>query len=355
MSERFLITGGAGFVGSNVAVALRSRFPRASVVCLDNLRRRGSEINVLRLQKSGIEFAHGDVRCPGDLEAVGGFDVLVECSADPSVLAGLDGGPSYVLETNLLGTLHCLEAARRNRAAVIFLSTSRVYPIERLNSLAFREDETRFALLDGQSLRGVSHLGVSEEFPLDGARSLYGATKLCSELIITEYVSAYGLRAVIDRCGVIAGPWQFGRVDQGVVALWVARHLFGGQLAYIGFGGRGKQVRDVMHVQDLVDLLMLQIDCLDELSGKTFNVGGGVTNSFSLAELTTMCQEVTGRSIDVGSVPDTRTADVRIFVTDCRGVLRTTGWKPGRTLTETVNDVAQWMLTHEEAVRPLLG
>src|SRR5690606_36640207 len=136
---RILITGGAGFVGSSPAIFLRTARPAASVTALDNLHRRGSELTLGRLAPSGVTFVRGDIRVREDLVAAGPFDLMIECSAEPSVHAGYSGDASYVVGTNLLGTVACLEAVRRNRAALLFLSTSRVYPIVPLRALPLQE------------------------------------------------------------------------------------------------------------------------------------------------------------------------------------------------------------------------
>jgi CDP-paratose 2-epimerase len=246
-----LVTGGAGFVGSNLALKLKQRYPELQVATLDNLKRRGSELNISRLQQAGVKFIHGDIRNREDLPQFG-IDLILECSAEPSVLAGYDNSLSYLLNTNLVGTLNCLELARKQQAGFIFLSTSRVYSIEALNSMCYSEAETRFVLSDEQPYPGASAFGVAENFCLQGARSLYGATKLASELFVEEYVSAFSLKAIVNRCGVITGPWQMGKVDQGVFALWMARHYFRGERSYIGYGGTGKQVRDFLHIDDFL-------------------------------------------------------------------------------------------------------
>ena len=346
------MTGGAGFVGSALALAVRRRWPEASVIAFDNLRRRGSELNLPRLRDAGVAFVHGDIRSPADLAPfTDGLDLLLECSAEPSVLAGYGGDPSYVVDTNLGGTVHCLEVARRTGAAVVFLSTSRVYPIAALNAIATDESETRFEIADQQTLPGISRAGVSERFPLDGARSIYGATKLASELLIEEYRAAFGLRALVNRCGVLAGPWQMGKVDQGVFSLWVARHLSGGTLTYNGWGGTGRQVRDLLHIDDLTDLVLLQLDRLDDLSGRTFNVGGGRACSLSLQETTSLVRDLTGREIVIAPVPDVRTADVKLYVTDNGQVSAATGWAPTRTPRDVLRDLHGWMVEHGDALR----
>ncbi len=257
--DRVLITGGAGFVGSNLAVSLASRHPEWEVVALDNLYRRGSELNLPRLREAGVEFVEGDVREPGDLDQLPAIAALIECSAEPSVMSGVDGDTGYLVHTNLTGAYNCLERARRDGAFVVFLSTSRVYPVAPQVGLRLEEAETRFELAAEQEVPGVSPAGISERFPIDGARTLYGATKLAAELLIEEYRAGLGVPAVIDRCGVIAGPWQMGKVDQGVFTHWMLAHHFRNPLTYIGFGGHGKQVRDLLHVEDLVDLVERQL------------------------------------------------------------------------------------------------
>jgi CDP-paratose 2-epimerase len=350
----FLVTGGAGFVGSTLACRLKGRWPEARVVAMDNLRRRGSELNLDRLKNHGVEFLHGDVRSPEDFPP-GRLDCLVDCAAEPSVMAGVTSSPAYVLQSNLVGTLNSLEVARQRGADVVFLSTSRVYPVRHLKALLVHEEATRLELAAEQVLPGASAHGVAEGFPLDGARTLYGATKLASELLVQEYLSTYKLRGVINRCGVITGPWQMGRVDQGVVVLWVARHVLGGRLDYVGFGGTGKQVRDILHVEDLWRLVESQVERLDEVSGRTFNVGGGREVSVSLVELTAMCRDATGRELPVGRVEETRPGDVPLYLSDSRAAREALGWRPTWSAGRIVEDVTRWVTDHRDRLGPVLA
>ncbi len=349
--ETILLTGGAGFVGSNLALWFKGRHPRLRVVALDNLKRRGSEMNLARLREGGVEFVHGDVRNPEDLRLGDEIDLIIECSAEPSVLAGYGGSPDYVINTNLLGTVNCLELARRANADIIFLSTSRVYPVQTLNEIAVTEGASRFVIAPDQTIAGISERGISEEFPLAGARSLYGATKLCSELIIQEYGAMYGVRAIINRCGNLTGPWQMGKVDQGVFALWVGKHYFGGELSYIGWGGTGKQVRDLLHVEDLAELLDREVANFDSLCGQIFNVGGGMASSLSLAETTELCREITGKRIPVREIAGGHPADVKLYVTDTTRVRRATGWSPRHMPRETLTSIHEWIANADSAVR----
>lgn len=343
---RILITGGAGFIGSSLALHLNNIMAGAEIVCMDNLYRRGSELNLPRLRHRGIRFVHGDIRLATDFPE-GQFDFLVECSAEPSVLAGLNGSPDYLFQTNVIGSYNCLEAARRNGARLIFLSTSRIYPVATLERHPWVELETRFAWLDNNA-PGISSRGVSESVPLFGARSLYGCTKLSAEHLIEEYRAMYGLKAVVNRCGVVAGPWQFGKVDQGVIALWVMAHVFGKSLSNIGYGGAGKQVRDVLHIQDLCDLIALQISQFDEWEGWCGNVAGGIQNSISLRELTDVCREVSGANVHIQSVSQTRPFDLRLFVADCAQLFARTSWRPCRDVWCTVKDTSDWVHKHRD-------
>jgi CDP-paratose 2-epimerase len=355
MHERILITGGAGFVGSSLAFAFRKEFPNAGITAFDNLHRRGSELNLPRLAAAGVRFMHGDIRCAEDLEGLPEApDLIIEASAEPSVLAGYGGSPEYLVQTNLSGCLRCLELARRHKADIIFISTSRIYPVRHLNDLAYEEQETRFTMTDAQPMPGASAEGISENFPLDGARSLYGMTKLAAELAVAEYADAYGLKYVIDRCGLIAGPWQMGKSDQGVVTLWAAAHYFKRPLRYIGFGGSGKQVRDILHVDDLCELICDQVRRLDFYHGRTFNAGGGRTNSLSLREMTAVCEEVTGNRIGVGISAEDRTADVRLYISDHRKLTNFGGWAPTRSPQTVLADIVDWLRAEEELVRPVL-
>ncbi len=353
--QHILITGGAGFVGSNLAVLFRRDFPEVRVTAFDNLHRRGSELSLPRLREVGVEFVHGDIRSMEDLDRVGPFDLLLDCSAEPSVHAGASGSPREVLGINLLGTINCLEAARKAEAALLFLSTSRVYPIAPLNAVPWIEDDERFRWAPDGEQAGITTQGVTEEFPLPGARSFYGASKLASELLITEYQDAYGLPALINRCGVLAGPWQMGKVDQGVVTLWVARHYFEKPLRYIGFGGSGKQVRDILHVEDLYDLIIKQIERSDCWEAPVYNVGGGMSVSLSLRELTKLCQAVTGHVIEMTAEPETNPLDVRIFITDTSEVQKAFDWSPQRDASMIVSDIHQWIARHESELASVLG
>lgn len=349
-----LITGGAGFIGSTLAVQLKKKYPDYSIICFDNLKRRGSELNLSDLKNHGIEFVHGDIRNREDFEVIKGFDVLVEASAEPSVLSGLDSNPGYVINNNLYGSINCFNECLKHKAKLIFLSTSRVYPIETIESANFVEEKTRFSFTPNQAITGLSEKGISETLSLTGARSFYGTTKLSSELFIEEYVKFYDLKAAVTRFGVIAGPRQMGKTDQGVVTLWMAKHFWKQSLKYIGYGGLGKQVRDILHVNDLVKLIDLQIHNIDKFNGKVFNAGGGLESSASLLEMTGICEELTGNKITIGQEKENRPADLRMYITDNTSITLGTGWKPEHTIKDIFSDIYSWISENEKQLEGIL-
>jgi CDP-paratose 2-epimerase len=347
---RLLVTGGAGFVGGNVAVALAETNPDWQITAMDNLRRRGSELNLPRLREAGVGFVHGDVRNLADLLELPAHDAIVECSAEPSVMAAVDGSPDYVVQSNLIGAYHCLEYARRHGAQIVFLSTSRVYPVGALGELALVEGPQRFVLAPEQTQPGVSVAGISEEFPLAGARTLYGATKLAAELLVEEYRAGYGVSAVINRCGVIAGPWQMGKVDQGVFTYWMLAHHFGRPLRYIGYGGTGKQVRDLLHIEDLIGLLAEQLAMPEHWDGQVVNVGGGLDCSLSLRETTALCQQITGKTVEIASDSANRAGDVPLYISDCARLSGLTSWRPRLGAGDVLADTHRWIVDNESEI-----
>jgi len=225
----------------------------------------------------------------------------------------------------------------------------------RATELALEEAETRFELAAGQTVPDAGPEGVSEDFPLPGARTLYGATKLAGELLIEEYADAFGLRAAVNRCGVIAGPWQMGKVDQGVFSWWLLSHHFGRPLSYIGYGGSGKQVRDLLHIDDLVDLVDEQLGDPEGWSGSVANVGGGRECSLSLLETTALCRELTGNEVEIGADPETRPGDVPIYLSDCSRLFGRSSWRPRRSARDVLADLLEWTVTHEDEVAAALG
>jgi CDP-paratose 2-epimerase len=349
--DSILITGGCGFVGSNLAILFKQKYPNYQIICFDNLKRRGSELNIPRLKENSIKFIHGDIRNKEDFTLLPEVSCVIDAAAEPSVLAGLDGNLEYLINSNLMGTINTLDFAHKCHSSFIFLSTSRIYPISELNGIKCSETDSRFSINPLQEINGVSEKGISESFPLHGARSFYGATKLASELFIQEYAELLNLKAVINRCGIITGPFQFGKVDQGVIIHWLLSHLWKKDLSYFGYNGSGKQVRDILYINDLFDLLDLQIHHINTYQNNIFNVGGGNQNSVSLKELTVYCQNISGNKVEINPVHNTNKADIRLYITDNSTIKSISNWQPTTSIENILSNAFQWILKYEKQLK----
>jgi len=337
-----LITGIAGFVGSRLALGLADRHPDWQITGIDNLSRRGSEINLPLLRSRGVRFIHGDVRNREDVDELPKADWLIDCAANPSVLAGIDGGASQVVQHNLVGTLHLLEKCRRDTCGFLMLSTSRVYSIETLAGISIQPRVDRFEPdPNGTFPSGFSGLGVAENFPTSAPVSLYGATKLASEVMALEYGYTFDFPVWINRCGVLAGAGQFGKIDQGIFSYWIYQWMLGRPLSYIGFGGEGLQVRDLFGPEDLLDLLLKQMADPARDAPRVLNVGGGLESSLSLKQLSQYCEQRFGPK-EVSSQPETRAFDIPYYVTDISRVTNAWNWHPQQNATDLLDEIATW-------------
>jgi len=357
--RNLLVTGGCGFVGYRLAVFLKDR--GYSVVVMDNLVRRGSEMNLPRLRDHGIDFVHGDVRNMEDFAHLPkDIEVICDTSAQPSVVTGYCN-PRFDVANNALGVINILEYAREHKCSVIFWSSNRVYSADKINSFPLREDSTRWhwdseAFHLQSANRPVAgfdpDFGFSEEFSIDGGqRSIYGLSKAMADLACQEYATAFGVRTVINRFGVIAGEGQFGKSDQGWVSWWALAFHFGWPLKYIGWGG--KQVRDILFVDDVCRLVELELEHLDSIVGQVFNVGGGMARSLSLVEATALLREKYGREVPISVDSQPRKADQIIYVTDNRKVQRLLGWCPEILVDEGYERIIRWIKENEAALRRL--
>jgi CDP-paratose 2-epimerase len=327
---RILISGICGFAGSTIARGLALLGHGHEISGFDNFTRAGSETNRAGLKELGIKVYHGDVRVQSDVDALPSCDWLIDCSANSSVLAGVDGRTTsrQTVESNLGGTVNLLEYCKSRRAGFILLSSSRVYSIAPLSALRVRVVDHAFAVENEGQPAGVSARGVSEAFATSAPVSLYGATKLASEALALEYGHAFGLPVFINRCGVLAGAGQFGRPDQGIFSYWINSHLRRRQLKYIGFDGTGHQVRDCLHPSDLISLLKAQLGAPKmENDDRIANFGGGAASALSLHQLNAWCDERFGAHAVATDVAP-RAFDVPWMVLDCSKAARIWGWKP---------------------------
>jgi CDP-paratose 2-epimerase len=344
---RILITGICGFVGNAVARGLREALPGVDIRGIDNFCRRGSEINREPLGKLGIKVQEGDIRFPKDLAALPDADWVIDCAANPSVLAGVDGvtSPRDLMDHNLVGTINLLEYCRVRLAGFILLSTSRVYSMPPLARLPVGIRDDAFVPVLPVPEPGISERGISEQFSTEPPLSLYGSTKRCSELLALEYGLTFGFSVRINRCGVLAGAGQFGKADQGIFSYWIHSWAADRPLKYIGFQGSGCQVRDCLHPHDLIPLLTAQIDDPDRNVPQVQNLGGGLENSMSLAQLSRWCRERFGEHA-VSQEHQPRPFDIPWMVLDSSRAEKDWNWRPSMVLPAILEEIAEHAISH---------
>src|SRR2546423_2837505 len=345
---RILVSGVCGFVGSTIANGLIANVSNREIVGIDNLSRGGSQVNLEPLRKRGIAVRHADLRCASDLETIGKIDWIIDAAANPSVLAGVDGSTSsrQLLEHNLYGTVNLLELAKKYRAGFTLLSTSRVYSVKSLSEIPVLAVNAAFTPdLDVPLPQGVSAHGIAENFSTAAPVSLYGATKLASEVLALEYGEAFEFPVWINRCGVFAGAGQFGHAEQGIFSFWINSYLRRKPLRYIGFDGAGHQCRDCLHPRDLLPLLEKQFAMTSSDLPRIVNLGGGAGNAMSLAQLSQWCAARFGPH-QVASDPAPRPFDVPWLVMDSRLAEKTWAWRPAIGLQAILEEIAEHATKH---------
>ena len=337
---KILITGGCGFVGSNIAIYLKKNLKKVKIYSLDNLSRKGSSINKKRLSKNKIKNFNFNIENFKKVKLLPRFDLIIDCCAEPAIEASKYDA-DRVFNTNLLGTFNILKKCLKDKANIIFLSSSRVYSIQKLRDLVKKTNLSKPLRIKYK---------INENFVTSSASSLYGFTKLASEKLIKEMFYKTNLKFIINRFGVIAGPWQFGKQDQGFVPLWVAKHFLRRKLSYIGFGGKGHQVRDILHVKDACDIILIQIKKIRKINNKVFNIGGEINNSISLKDLTIKCEQLTKNKIKFKSVSKTSLFDIPYYVSDNSKLIKFYKWKPSRNIDKILMDIYNW-LTKNKIIR----
>jgi CDP-paratose 2-epimerase len=335
--RKILITGGAGFIGTNLARRLASNGCKVRI--LDNLSRAGVERNLhwlLQEHPESLEFQEADIRDVRAVkESVSGVDLVFHLAAQVAVTTSL-AAPIEDFEINARGTLNVLEAIRSQTRppSLIYTSTNKVYGS--LQDLALSETAKRYVK------RGRSGRSISEQRGLD-FHSPYGCSKGAAEQYVQDYARSYGLKTVVFRMSCIYGPHQFGNEDQGWVAHFLIRALQNGVIAIYG---NGKQVRDLLFIDDLIDAFMLSAQNMDALSGNAFNIGGGEQNTISLLELLDVIEELDGRRPKF-TIGRAREGDQLYFVSDTRSFSRRTGWKPRVSAPQGITRLHQWLMDND--------
>ena len=329
---KILVTGGCGFVGSNLAIYLKNNKIATTINTLDKFRRRGSFLNLGRLKKNKIKNFKKDISSYNGLKNLPKYDLIVDCCAESAVEESKKK-TDKVFNTNLVGTFNILKKCAKDKSNFIFLSSSRVYSIEKLRKIK----KNKFV--------------VNEKFDTFGPKSIYGFTKYSSEHLIREFSFLYKIKYIINRLGVISGPWQFGKQDQGFVSLWVWKHMNRKKLSYIGFGGKGLQIRDVVHITDVCKLISKQIKKINSINNLTLNAGGGKKNVISLEGLTKICQKITSNRIKIFSKKATSEYDIPYYVTDNSRVKKIYNWNPEKKISEIVKDIYKWMFSNKKVLK----
>jgi CDP-paratose 2-epimerase len=332
---RVLITGGAGFIGSNAVHRFLQR--GAHVTIFDNLSRRGSISNLdwLRAQHGADSFRliQADLREVDRLaEAARGQDVILHYAGQVTVTTSVQN-PRGDFEDNALGTFNALEAARLSGSNPVFMyaSTNKVYG--GMEHIGLVKTETRYAYRDHP-------YGIPESFPLD-FHSPYGCSKGTGDQYVRDYARIYGLRTVVFRQSSIYGPRQFGIEDQGWIAWFIIAAVTGKPITIYG---DGKQVRDVLYIDDLIDAYELAIEKIDQVAGQIFNVGGGVNNTLTIwTETGPLLEKLLGRPLPIGR-GDWRPGDQRICVMDIRKAQSVLDWSPKIGVADGVAKLFQWVV-----------
>jgi CDP-paratose 2-epimerase len=326
-----LITGGCGFVGSNLCIFLKKK--KYKVSSLDNLSRKGSLYNLKLLNKKKITNYKINIENYNQISKLPKFDIIIDCCAEASVEVSKNK-IDQVINTNLIGTINILKKVKKDNSKLIFLSSSRVYPIREINKIINKKVLNKSLVIEKM---------LNENSKTNGPKTIYGVTKFASEMFIEEFAYAFKIKYIINRCGVISGPLQFGKQDQGFISLWIWRHIMKKKLSYIGYGGTGNQVRDVLHIYDLCDLIYLQIKKNKSINNSLFTVGGSKISNTSLKNLTTMCQDITGKKLLITKIKKTSIYDIPYFITDNSKVTRIYRWKPKRNIKSIVKDTHDWL------------
>ncbi len=339
MTRHYLVTGGAGFIGSNYVHRLVQRGEKVTVY--DNLSRAGAPRNLEWLKESfgedSFNLIAGDTRDAALLaESARDADVIVHLAGQVAVTTSVTN-PRDDFESNALGTFNALEAARLSGRNPIFLyaSTNKVYG--GMDDVQLVEDTTRWLYAD------LEH-GCSESQPLD-FHSPYGCSKGTGDQYVRDYSRIYGLRSVVFRQSCIYGPRQFGVEDQGWLAWMMIAAVTGRKITIYG---DGKQVRDVLHVNDLLDAYDAAIEKIDRARGQVYNMGGGTRNVLAIwAEFGPILERLIGKKIDVAR-DDWRPGDQRVFYADYRKAKEELGWEPKIDLEEGIEMLFNWVKENKD-------
>ncbi len=265
-------------------------------------------------------------------------DIIIDCSAEPAVEISRKK-INKVIKSNLLSTFNILEKAEKDKSKIIFISSSRVYPIKR----SYEKFKT--------FKRFKKHQTFNENLNLNGQKTIYGFTKFASENLIEEYNYSKNLNYIINRCGLISGPGQYGKVEQGLISLWMWNHMNKRKLSYIGYKGTGDQIRDVLFIDDFCRLVLKQTQNFNRFRNNLFCIGGGAKNAINLKRLTFMCEKITGNKLKISKKVKTSIYDIPYYVTSLNKINRYSNWTPKISLEKGLNEIYKWMKLNQNRIR----
>jgi len=334
-----IITGGCGFVGSSLSIFLKKNIKNSTILSIDNLSKSYSKFNEAILIKNKIRNERINLGNLNSLKKIKfKADYIIDCSAEPAVEISKKKIVN-VIESNFLSTVNVLEKAKKDKSKLIFISSSRVYPIA--------ESYEKFKKFKNKK----KHFPYREQLNFDGTKTIYGFTKYSSEQLIQEYNYSERVKFIINRCGLISGPGQYGKVEQGLVALWMWRHINKMSLNYLGYGGMGDQVRDVLFIEDLCRLILIQIKKFKKFENNLFCIGGGIKNAINLRNLTNICQKITKNKIKIINKPKTSIYDIPYYVTSLDKIIQISNWKPKINLNQGLFEIYNWMINNKNEIK----
>ena len=323
---KIIVAGGCGFVGSNLSVYLKKY--GHDVISVDNLQRKGSILNLKRIKSFGIKNYKIDLSNLKKINILPKSQLIIDCCAEPSVEASRKKFDS-VLNSNLISTKNLLIKCVKDHSKIIFISTSRVFSIKSLNNLK-------------KNIHKKTEKKIDMNFDISSPKSLYGFTKLASEDLIKEFSYNNNIKYIINRFGVISGPWQFGKVDQGFLSLFMWKFLNKKQIKFIGYNGSGKQERDVVHIDDFCKLINLQISNLKKYFNKSFTVGGGSRNTVNLLDVYKICQKLTNFKPKIIKIKSTSIYDIPYYKSCNKEEKKIYNWKVTKNVKKILYDILLW-------------
>ena len=336
---KIIVTGGCGFVGSSLCLFLKKNIKNLQILSIDNLSKSYSKYNQKILLKNKIKNKNINLGKFNSLENLKfKADYIIDCSAEPAVEIS-KRKVVQVIESNFLSTLNILEKSREDNSKIIFVSSSRVYPIK-ISYEKFKKFK-----------KYKKHFPYSEKADFSKQKSIYGFTKDSSEKLIEEYNLSNNIKYIINRCGLISGPGQYGKVEQGLVSLWMWRHLNKINVTYLGHGGKGEQLRDVLFIEDFCKLLLKQLKYFKLFENNIFCVGGGKANVINLKKLTEMCKTITNNKVKVFQKSKTSIYDIPYYVTSLKKIKKLCGWQPKVDLNKGLREIYNWMILNRHKIK----